>query len=266
MKGLQKLKYFCQMCAKQCRDANAFKCHTTSESHFRKMELFREQAHEYLKQFSEQFVRDFLEVVRRQFGSKRVSANRVYQDYIAERNHVHMNSTHWTTLSDFVKYLGKTGKCVVDETEKGWFITYIDRHPETIAALEKQKKKEKSRRDDDCMKNLMKRADELRNSIVAAAAAAADCFKKPLERKLNQPKSRKKKEKSRRDDDCMKNLMKRADELRNSIVAAAAAAAADCFKKPLERKLNQPVIINMKFKPLNRKLNLSNPLKGSKRA
>ncbi|CAB0045144.1 unnamed protein product [Trichogramma brassicae] len=158
------------MCAKQqCRDANAFKCHTTSESHFRKMELlFREQAHEYLKQFSEQFVRDFLEVVRRQFGSKRVSANRVYQDYIAERNHVHMNSTHWTTLSDFVKYLGKTGKCVVDETEKGWFITYIDRHPETIAALEKQKKKEK-----------IETADELRNSIVAAAAAAAaDCFKK----------------------------------------------------------------------------------------
>ncbi|CAB0035938.1 unnamed protein product [Trichogramma brassicae] len=224
MKGLQKLKYFCQMCAKQCRDANAFKCHTTSESHFRKMELFREQAHEYLKQFSEQFVRDFLEVVRRQFGSKRVSANRVYQDYIAERNHVHMNSTHWTTLSDFVKYLGKTGKCVVDETEKGWFITYIDRHPETIAALEKQKKK----------KN--------RDAMMI-----------------------KKKEKSRRDDDCMKNLMKRADELRNSIVAAA-AAAADCFKKPLERKLNQPVIINMKFKPLNRKLNLSNPLKGSKRA
>ena len=29
-KGLQKLKFYCQMCQKQCRDANGFKCHLTS--------------------------------------------------------------------------------------------------------------------------------------------------------------------------------------------------------------------------------------------
>lgn len=26
-KGLQKLKWYCQMCQKQCRDENGFKCH-----------------------------------------------------------------------------------------------------------------------------------------------------------------------------------------------------------------------------------------------
>ena len=26
-KGLQKLRWFCQMCEKQCRDENGFKCH-----------------------------------------------------------------------------------------------------------------------------------------------------------------------------------------------------------------------------------------------
>ena len=44
-----------------------------------------------------------------------------------------MNSTHWTTLTGFAKYLGKEGKAVVDETEKGWFVAYIDRDQATIA-------------------------------------------------------------------------------------------------------------------------------------
>ena len=43
-----------------------------------------------------------------------------YREYINDRNHVHMNSTEWTTLTEFIKYLGKAGHCVVDETEKGW--------------------------------------------------------------------------------------------------------------------------------------------------
>ena len=43
------------------------------------------------------------------------------------RNHVHMNSTKWLTLTEFVKYLGRTGQCKVEETEKGWFITLINR-------------------------------------------------------------------------------------------------------------------------------------------
>ena len=30
-KGLQKLRWYCQMCEKQCRDENGFKCHTMSE-------------------------------------------------------------------------------------------------------------------------------------------------------------------------------------------------------------------------------------------
>jgi len=29
-KGLQKLRWYCQMCQKQCRDENGFKCHTRS--------------------------------------------------------------------------------------------------------------------------------------------------------------------------------------------------------------------------------------------
>ena len=39
-KGLQKLRWYCQMCQKQCRDENGFKCHQNSESHKRQMEVF----------------------------------------------------------------------------------------------------------------------------------------------------------------------------------------------------------------------------------
>lgn len=147
-KGLQKLRWYCQMCQKQCRDENGFKCHTMSESHQRQLLLFADNQNTYLNQFSKEFCDGYLELLRRQFGTKRVHANRVYQEYISDRHHLHMNATQWETLTDFVKWLGREGKCVVDETEKGWFVTYIDRDPETIRLQEAIAKKEKMDRDD----------------------------------------------------------------------------------------------------------------------
>ena len=44
--------------------------------------------------------------------------------------------------------MGKSGKCTVDETEKGWYITWIDRDPETIARQEASAKKDKLAKDD----------------------------------------------------------------------------------------------------------------------
>ncbi len=87
-------------------------------------------------------------MLKRQFGTKRVHANVVYQEYIRDRNHTHMNATKWTSLTGLCKYLSRTGKVVADETEKGWFITYIDRDPETIARQEALAKKTKMDKDD----------------------------------------------------------------------------------------------------------------------
>jgi DNA/RNA-binding protein KIN17 len=47
-----------------------------------------------------------------------------------------MNATKWATLSDFVQYLGKTGQCVVDETERGWYISLVERDPTKLARQE----------------------------------------------------------------------------------------------------------------------------------
>lgn len=65
-----------------------------------------------------------------------MKANNVYQEMIQDKHHIHMNATKWTTLSDFVQYLGKTGKCVVEETERGWYVTYIERDPTILAQQE----------------------------------------------------------------------------------------------------------------------------------
>ncbi|XP_063925771.1 DNA/RNA-binding protein KIN17 [Zophobas morio] len=148
-KGLQKLRWYCQMCQKQCRDENGFKCHMMSESHQRQLLLFADNSKRIIDDFSFQFAKEYLQILRRQFGTKRVNANRVYQEYISDRNHLHMNATRWVTLTGFVKWLGRTGKCIVDETEKGWFITYVDRDPETIAREEKKNKKLKMDKDDE---------------------------------------------------------------------------------------------------------------------
>ncbi|XP_064483551.1 DNA/RNA-binding protein KIN17-like [Ornithodoros turicata] len=147
-KGLQKLRWFCQMCQKQCRDENGFKCHTMSESHQRQLLLFAECPGKYLGSFSSEFAQSFLELLKRRFGTKRVHANQVYQEYIADKNHLHMNATRWLTLTSFVKWLGREGHCTVDETEKGWFITYVDRDPETIRRQEAVAKKERLDLDD----------------------------------------------------------------------------------------------------------------------
>uniref|UniRef100_A0A4W5K9E8 DNA/RNA-binding protein KIN17 n=1 Tax=Hucho hucho TaxID=62062 RepID=A0A4W5K9E8_9TELE len=147
-KGLQKLRWYCQMCQKQCRDENGFKCHCMSESHQRQLLLASEDPNKIMDNFSQEFKNDFIELIRRRFGTKRVQNNIVYNEYINDREHVHMNSTQWETLTEFTKWLGKEGFCKVDETPKGWYIQYIDRDPETIRRQEELERKKKQDLDD----------------------------------------------------------------------------------------------------------------------
>ncbi|KAG0028234.1 hypothetical protein BGZ82_008532 [Podila clonocystis] len=148
-KGLQKLRWYCQICEKQCRDENGFKCHTTSESHQRKILLVAESPEKYVNNYSAEFQQDFMKLLSSRYGTRRVNANLVYQEFIADRTHLHMNATKWATLSEFAMHLGKEGLAVVDETPKGWFITWIDNSPKTLARQEAIAKKERMEMDDE---------------------------------------------------------------------------------------------------------------------
>jgi Domain of Kin17 curved DNA-binding protein/Zinc-finger double-stranded RNA-binding len=66
-KGLQKLRWYCQMCQKQCRDENGFKCHLTSDSHRRQMEIFGQNPTRIISGYSEEFHDTFMEHMRRAY-------------------------------------------------------------------------------------------------------------------------------------------------------------------------------------------------------
>ena len=48
-----------------------------------------------------------------------------------------------------IRYLGSSGKAKIEESEKGWWITWIDRDPETVARQEALAKRDKMSKDDD---------------------------------------------------------------------------------------------------------------------
>jgi len=113
----------------------------TSDSHLRQMKIFRENAGGMMDSFSREFETAYMETLRRRHGTQRMNANNVYQEVIQDKHHVHMNSTKWATLTDFVQYVGKKGLCVVEETERGWYVTYIERDPALLARQEAVRKK-----------------------------------------------------------------------------------------------------------------------------
>ncbi|KAI8880343.1 hypothetical protein K501DRAFT_286938 [Backusella circina FSU 941] len=148
-KGLQKLKFYCQACEKQCRDDNGFKCHINSESHQRQMLIVAQNPGRFIFSYSSEFKKEFLSLLSRRHGTKRVAANRVYQEYIAFKEHVHMNATRWNSLSGFCRQMSEEGILRVDENERGLYITWIDNSPKTLAKQAAIQKMERARKDDD---------------------------------------------------------------------------------------------------------------------
>ncbi|CAF4772494.1 unnamed protein product [Rotaria sp. Silwood1] len=148
-KGLQKLRWYCQSCEKQCRDENGFKCHIQSESHQRQLLLVGENSGKYIANYSNEFHSGFFSTLRRSFGTKRVLANTVYCEYIKDRDHIHMNATRWVALAGYVRWLGSQGLCEIEQTEKGWYITLIDKDPDTVRREMENERKDKMDLDDE---------------------------------------------------------------------------------------------------------------------
>lgn len=134
---------------KQCRDENGFKCHTQSESHVRQMVIVGEDPKKYIQQYSDEFLRDFIKLLKTSHGEKQVNINHFYQEYIANKEHIHMNATKWSSLTEFAKSLGREGICRVEEGEKGLFISWVDNSPEALRRQEAIRKKERQDRGDE---------------------------------------------------------------------------------------------------------------------
>uniref|UniRef100_A0A7S3DL00 C2H2-type domain-containing protein n=1 Tax=Palpitomonas bilix TaxID=652834 RepID=A0A7S3DL00_9EUKA len=165
-KGLQKLRWYCQVCQKQCRDENGFQCHIKSDAHLRQMLVFSQNSGKLMDEFSKEFEDTYLTQLRRGHGSKRVLANNVYQEVIQDKNHLHMNATRWKSLTEFVFYLGREGRIVVDQTERGIYVSYVKKDEES---LKKKQKEENQATEEEKMRKLLeqkaKRAREEENIV-----------------------------------------------------------------------------------------------------
>lgn len=128
------------------RDANGFKQHTLSEGHVRQMQIVGQDANKFINDYSNQFKSDFLSLLRTSHGEKKVNINHFYNEYIANKDHVHMNATKWPSLTEFAKFLGREGICRVDEGDRGLEISWVDTSPEALrrqAAIQKKERQDK---------------------------------------------------------------------------------------------------------------------------
>ncbi|KAK3308205.1 domain of Kin17 curved DNA-binding protein-domain-containing protein [Chaetomium strumarium] len=141
-KGLTRLRWYCQICEKACRDENAFKMHCQSESHMRRALEAGQNFKSVQEDYSKQFLHEFISLLKTAHGEKSIHANKFYQEVIAKKDHTHLNATKWHSLTDFVKYIAREGIVRAEEKEDGLFIAWIDDSPEAMKRREAVRRKE----------------------------------------------------------------------------------------------------------------------------
>lgn len=109
-------------------------------------------------------------------------SNKFYNEYIRDKEHVHMNATKWPSLTEFVKHLGREGICHVKEDEKdGLMIAWRDTSIAAVKRKEEIAEQEAAEArsgagEDKMLKRMAKRAAEeaeAKKAIEAKRAAAA---------------------------------------------------------------------------------------------
>jgi len=143
-----------------------------------------ENAGRHISDFSSQFQGEFVALLSRRFGTKRVKANQVYQEYIQDKHHLHMNSTRWVTLTEFIKHLGRTGVAKVDDTEKGWFIAWIDSSPKALAKAEASMKKDRQTTSDEQRERMLIAEQIERAAAEASTSTVSSSTTPPVEEGL----------------------------------------------------------------------------------
>lgn len=103
---LAKLRFYCQQCSKQCRDANALNQHNLSPQHTIKTARMNPET---VASYDEKLTGQFIEFLRRNGGLQTwQEANKIYNKFIiVERDHVHMVSTSFTNLSQFLGHISR---------------------------------------------------------------------------------------------------------------------------------------------------------------
>lgn len=182
MKGLQKLKWYCQVCEKQCRDDNGFKCHIRSETHIKRISSVSKAD---IANYSKQFQDSFIAQLRNYHGEKKINANRFYNQLIQQKDHVHLSATRWTSLSQFIQDVARQGiinTSVVDETDQslnGVDISYINNSGDELVRKAMLQRKDDADKNDEALgakilQQQIKRGQAMEKHQVEVEAEVAD--------------------------------------------------------------------------------------------
>lgn len=169
LKGLQKLKWYCQVCEKQCRDDNGFKCHIRSESHIKRIANVGKSD---IENYSKQFQDNFISQLRNYHGEKSINANRFYNQLIQQKDHVHLTATKWSSLSQFVQDMARKGiiKAEItddsDQSLSGVDISYINNSGDEAMRKALLKKKDDAERGDEAMSSMLLQQQIKRDQVL----------------------------------------------------------------------------------------------------
>ena len=104
--GLGKLKNYCSICKKQCKDENGMKLHLRSSYHLKNVANGGSSNDQASAQNSYNFEREFTDLFRYKYGKgKYYPINRIYNELIHDKNHTHLSTTRWKSLNGFARYL-----------------------------------------------------------------------------------------------------------------------------------------------------------------
>jgi hypothetical protein len=65
---------------------------------------------EIIEKYSQEFHESFMRSLRIHHGEKLIGMNKFYQEFISEKEHVHLNATRWKSLTSYARYLRETAE------------------------------------------------------------------------------------------------------------------------------------------------------------
>ena len=100
-----RLKNFCEICRKQCKDENGFHCHLNSAHHQRKVREFATNPQEHIDKYSQELETRIVQMLKVKYPGEAKDAEEIYEEYAEDKYHVKFNHTYWKNLEEFIEYL-----------------------------------------------------------------------------------------------------------------------------------------------------------------
>ncbi|GCA62122.1 hypothetical protein KIPB_001369, partial [Kipferlia bialata] len=139
-----------------------------------------------IAEYSRIFEEGLIALLSTRYYKKRVLMNQVYNEYIKDKDHVHMNATKWTSLTGFTHYLSKLGVVQAEFVNDMWWVTYHDNQDVTLQRMERERAANQAESSEAVLRaNLRRQIENGKGEAVQISAAALVALSQAPEMKLS---------------------------------------------------------------------------------